>query len=325
MQMETTILAAIGDLHGHYPALAALLSALERRGGFFERPGRLAPGAELVFTGDYIDRGTGALSIIERLRELQNRNPGQVITLLGNHELMALEHLDEARRLAAGYADDGLARYGDTAHGWNGGSDFVREFHEPDGRTALRAYADRMDRKGDVGRWIRSLGPLYETFFGGKRFLFTHGDVPEALLAPRAVEKYGREVTLRMNMGSDDLGGAVVKYGDRIFTSSAGSIFWCREFRKLVGAAPTAIASICERAGVDYIVTGHTMHPGKIVAYGGRIFDIDVGMTPAQGGNPPQALLVTSEGITAFGANGRDRMLASFDREPLAVPGVARG
>ena len=324
MQMETTILVAIGDLHGHYPALAALLSALERRGGFFERPRQLAPGAELIFTGDYIDRGTEALAIIEKLRELQNRNPGQVITLLGNHELMALQDLDVARSLAARDPAGDLAAYRPTDHGSNGGCAFVAEFGEPDGRHAFQAYVDRMDRTGDVGRWFRSLGPLYETSVGGKRILFTHGDVPEALLAPGAVEKYGREVALRMEARSDDLGGAVVKYGDRIFTNSAGSLFWCRDFEGLRVRSPTAVEAICERAGVDFIVTGHTMRSGRIVDYGKRIFDIDVGMTPSYGGNPPQALLVTGQGIAAFGADGSERMLTSFDRERLAAGSGAR-
>ena len=72
---------------------------------------RLAPGVTLVFTGDYIDRGTSALAVIERLKHLQERNPGRVITLLGNHELLALQHLDEARALAAADPVGGLVAY----------------------------------------------------------------------------------------------------------------------------------------------------------------------------------------------------------------------
>jgi hypothetical protein len=69
---------------------------------------------------------------------------------------------------------------------------------------------------------------------------------------------------------------------------------------------------------VDFIVTGHTPHPGVIKCYGGRIFDIDVGMTPACGENTPQALVVSDSGILAFSANdatGSDdqtKRLASF-------------
>jgi hypothetical protein len=311
-ERNTTLLAAIGDLHGHAPALEALLAALERRGGFFEAPGRLAPGAKLVLTGDYIDRGTSALAIIARLRELRERNPGQVVTLLGNHELLALQHLDAARALAGRDPGKALASYAANLHGENGGDAFVREFGGPGGEGALASYVERMSRGGDVGDWIRSLAPLHTDRVARRTFLFSHGDLPEALLAEGAAERYGVEVSLRMQAPSEGMGGAVLKYGDQVFTSSTGSLFWCRDFRRLVGASPRAAARVCERAGVDFIVTGHTMHPGNVVDYGGRIFDIDVGMTPGYGRNEPQALLVTEAGIASFMANGRERTLVGF-------------
>jgi hypothetical protein len=227
---------------------------------------------------------------------------------------MALQDLDVARALAARDPAGDLAAYRATDHGSNGGCAFVAEFGGPLGEPALPAYVERMDRTGDVGRWFRSLGPLYLTRIAGKAFFFTHGDVPEALLSPGAVERYGREVTLRLGARSDEMGGTGAKYGDRVFTSSTGSIFWCREFRKLAGARPAAIVSICDRAGVDYIVTGHSVHPGKIFDYSKRIFDIDVGMTPAYGGNLPQALIVSRKGIAAFDANGREKTLVPFGR-----------
>ena len=74
---KSPLLVAIGDLHGHSPALEALLGALVRRGGVFRGADseRLAAGVALVFTGDYIDRGTSALAVIERLKHLQETNP----------------------------------------------------------------------------------------------------------------------------------------------------------------------------------------------------------------------------------------------------------
>ncbi len=321
---KSPLLVAIGDLHGHYPALEALLAALARRGGVFRGGGsdRLAPGVTLVFTGDYIDRGTSALQVIDRLRRLQESNPGRVITLLGNHEILALQDLDVARALAARDPVGGLHRYQATDHGSNGGCRFVAEFEGEGGEPALPAYVARMSRGGDVGNWMRTLRPSFETGVAGRRFLFTHGDLPEEMLVPGAVSRYGRQVTARMALGTYGMGGAATKYGDSLFTSARASFFWCRDFQGLRDEASGAAEAVCRRAGADFIVTGHTMHRGRIVSYGGRIFDIDVGMTPSYGGNLPQALIASRRGIAAFDAGGGENLLVPFERRTVSVPSV---
>ena len=307
-------LAAIGDLHGHAPALHSLLAALERRGGLFAAPGRLLPDAKLVFTGDYIDRGDAGLAVIDRLRELQAANPGQVVTLLGNHELLALESLDEARRLAPRDPPDAFAGYRFSDHGMNGGVAFIAEFGGPGGEGAFARYVARMGRGGDVGDWIRNLVPFHRERVGKRRFLFTHGDVPESLRSVQGLASFGEKVAFRMAASSRELGGTAVKYGDRMFTSDEGSVFWCRDFRELARTSPRAVRHVCKRAGADFIVTGHSMNRGRIVSYGDRIFDIDVGMSPTYGENEPQTLLVTEEGISALTAGGVETSLVAFGR-----------
>ncbi len=101
---STRLVVGIGDLHGHYPSLERLLDSLQSAYHIFRprEPDRLRSGVTLVFTGDYIDRGDNALGIIDRLRSLGERNPGQIVTLLGNHELMALEDYDDAVALLEG-------------------------------------------------------------------------------------------------------------------------------------------------------------------------------------------------------------------------------
>jgi hypothetical protein len=63
--------------------------------------------------------------------------------------------------------------------------------------------------------------------------------------------------------------------------------------------------------GVEFIVTGHTPHRA-ITVYGKRIFDIDVGMTPAYDENMPQALVFSLKGIVGLRADGARREFVRF-------------
>src|SRR5215207_7824202 len=69
---------AIGDIHGCYTALDALLKEVR-------------PSAEdqLVFLGDYIDRGFDSRAVIDLLIELQAST--STVFLRGNHEVMILD------------------------------------------------------------------------------------------------------------------------------------------------------------------------------------------------------------------------------------------
>jgi len=69
---------AIGDIHGMNKALEALLL-------------RLPPQGEVIFLGDYIDRGPETKSVIDRLLHLRENRP--CIFLRGNHEAMMLATL----------------------------------------------------------------------------------------------------------------------------------------------------------------------------------------------------------------------------------------
>jgi serine/threonine protein phosphatase 1 len=73
---------AIGDIHGCSQALAALLHAIAPR-----------PQDVLVTLGDYVDRGPDSRGVIDQLIALGDRC--RLKPLLGNHELMMLEALED--------------------------------------------------------------------------------------------------------------------------------------------------------------------------------------------------------------------------------------
>ena len=67
----------IGDIHGDLDALEALLAKLPM----------LRPTDNVVFLGDYVDRGPDSAGVIALIREtLPRRIPAKIIALRGNHE-----------------------------------------------------------------------------------------------------------------------------------------------------------------------------------------------------------------------------------------------
>ena len=70
----------IGDVHGEFGALRALLGKLGYDGN-----GGHPDGRRVVFVGDLVDRGPDSVSVLHLVRHLVARGAAQCI--LGNHEL----------------------------------------------------------------------------------------------------------------------------------------------------------------------------------------------------------------------------------------------
>ncbi|WP_068108504.1 metallophosphoesterase family protein [Tropicimonas marinistellae] len=83
----TRLTYAVGDIHGCSEKMALLLEQI-----MDDRAGRPA---DLVFLGDYIDRGSDSAGVLHRLRSLQQTNPESVFCLLGNHDRMMLDFLED--------------------------------------------------------------------------------------------------------------------------------------------------------------------------------------------------------------------------------------
>jgi hypothetical protein len=77
--------AVIGDIHGNDLRLDLTLKALQKR-GFLDDQFHCLPGKQLVFLGDYVDRGKDSLKVLELLATLKLENKGQVRLIRGNHE-----------------------------------------------------------------------------------------------------------------------------------------------------------------------------------------------------------------------------------------------
>jgi serine/threonine protein phosphatase 1 len=122
----------VGDIHGCLGPLERLLAKLDPR-----------PGDEVIFIGDYIDRGPNSREVVDCLLTL----PHRCVFLLGNHEKMLLDFLagtDPELYLANG--------------GW----------------ATLESYGgDPPSIPAEHLRFFQSLKPMYET----PDYLFVHAGI----------------------------------------------------------------------------------------------------------------------------------------------------
>lgn len=102
---------AIGDIHGRYDLMKALLAQIV--GDYPGRAGGRRP--ILIFLGDYVDRGPDSAKVVEALLWLTHRRDLDVRLLKGNHEEAMLGFLDAPASGAAWLRYGGaetLASYG---------------------------------------------------------------------------------------------------------------------------------------------------------------------------------------------------------------------
>ena len=96
-------LFAIGDIHGCFDSLRELI----------ENKIAIRKSDRLVFLGDYIDRGNQSREVIDYIIELKNKD-FDIVALIGNHESMLLDALDNDMFLPEWFQ--------------NGGSETMRSF-----------------------------------------------------------------------------------------------------------------------------------------------------------------------------------------------------
>jgi hypothetical protein len=187
---------AIGDIHGAFDEFTAIL---KRAGLVNDRLAWSGGGATLVQTGDYTDRGTDVRKVLDLLMRLEREaksSGGQVITLLGNHEVMNLigdwrdvtpeicatfaTAKSEAKRDAtyqdyqrlSGSGTPPAAVYTQTREQWLAA-------HPP----GCIEYREAMSPSGTYGRWLR--GKAIAAQVGDT--LFMHAGINPERPAPKSI------------------------------------------------------------------------------------------------------------------------------------------
>ena len=107
LDAQSTRIVAIGDIHGSIDGFKSILKV----SGLADANGKWTGGrAQLIQTGDYVDRGEGTRAVLDLLMALEDQAKsagGRAFALLGNHEVMNLigETRDVTREIFATFAD----------------------------------------------------------------------------------------------------------------------------------------------------------------------------------------------------------------------------
>jgi hypothetical protein len=191
-------LLAIGDIHGSYDGLTAILRSARLVDASLAWSGGRAV---LVQTGDYTDRGSDVRNVMDLLMRIEREAKaagGQVLTLLGNHEVMNLigDWRDVTPEICSSFATakssarledvwkqyERLARtrapgtspavYNKTREAWLAA-------HPP----GCLEYREAMSPSGVYGKWLR------EKSIAGQvgDSLFMHAGINPSRPAPRSI------------------------------------------------------------------------------------------------------------------------------------------
>ena len=191
-------LVAIGDIHGAYEEF---VSILRRAGLVNDQLGWSGGRATFVQTGDYTDRGTDVRKVLDLLMRLEREARsagGQVVTLLGNHEVMNLigDWRDVTPEICATFAtpksetrrEDAYRQYTRlTSSETPRGAVYAKTREEwmaahPPG---CLEYREAMSPSGSYGRWLRDkpiAAQVGDT-------LFMHAGINPARPAPKSVSE----------------------------------------------------------------------------------------------------------------------------------------
>lgn len=167
---------AIGDVHGERARLDLLLSQIMQRAEYEHQ--ETGQQAEIIFLGDYVDRGPDSRGVLDRLCHLQRQAKGHpwlsVHFLRGNHEMALLEFLQTSPALPP--AD--WLRFGGVETLVSYGVAAIGSFERGDRRQQWRNDFD-LALPADHLAFLRSLRPYREV---GDYFFVHAGVAPKVPL-----------------------------------------------------------------------------------------------------------------------------------------------
>jgi Calcineurin-like phosphoesterase len=196
---------AVGDIHGCYDKLAAMMKVL---------PWDKDSGDLLLFIGDYIDRGPKSAEVVDYLVKLRDKG-GDFVFLRGNHEKMLLDYYIHQKDQMLYVANGGAETIASYVEGAIGRKAFVLPEDHLEFLLALKPYYETEDyifvhaglRDGipieeqseEDLMWIREEF-IYSTFDWQKRVIFGHTALETPFVTPGKIgidtgAVYGNKLT----------------------------------------------------------------------------------------------------------------------------------
>ncbi|GET90941.1 serine/threonine phosphatase, putative [Leishmania tarentolae] len=260
LSAEARRLVAVGDLHGDYEQSVAVL----RLAGLIDNSNHwIGEDALLVQLGDILDVGPDDIVIIRLLMRLQQEaqsKGGDVIELLGNHEL---------RNFRGDYKAVDKASLADS-----GGQN---------GRDVLLSNAT------DLGRYLRTRKAIFH--YGP--FLFMHGGFSTAtadmITSLSKVEQFNTELTKALLNGTIS---PLARNGLDLTEDDVDDVANPILVRSILNVKCGALRKVLDKKfpGIQSVVVGHVPHNPRDFddwrLCGGRLIDIDFGMSRWKKGDP---------------------------------------
>jgi diadenosine tetraphosphatase ApaH/serine/threonine PP2A family protein phosphatase len=196
---------AVGDIHGCYDKLAAMMKIL---------PWRKDEGDLLLFIGDYIDRGPKSREVVEFLVQLRQQG-GEFVFLKGNHEKMLLDYYIQQKDQMLYVANGGAETIASYVEGGIGRKAFVLPeehlefflsltlFHETEDyifvHAGLKDSIPLTEQSEEDLLWIREEF-IYSAYDWNKRVIFGHTALEIPFVTPGKIgidtgAVYGNKLT----------------------------------------------------------------------------------------------------------------------------------
>ncbi len=297
-------IVAVGDVHGAYDRLLAIL----RAAAVIDTRNRWIGGrTHLVQTGDVLDRGPDSRQALEFLRRLAGdaeRQGGKVHALIGNHEVMRL--LGDFRYVVPGE----YARF--TSPDSEATRRAILDKYPADQRARLEAETPlgmiemirAMGPDQDLGKYLRSL----DTVVRINGIVFLHGGISPSVASMTCTEI---NETVRREIGPD-FDKTKAAPSQSLAAREDGPLWYRGLATEPDGFAPE-VKKILAVQQARAIVVGHSVVPGTIRArFDNTVFLIDTGMQPAYlPDGRASALEIRGDVVTAIYTDSRQVIAGS--------------